>query len=156
VTGVRGAWGAAVIAAMAVAFGAVAMAQADPTLAPGAFHPVDRRAHRYGEMDYAHLARYLAELRDQRSGAASSEDRAVLSVKLADVFVAREMLPEALGDLEEARRLAPDEPEILWRLAVVHHYLGHDADATEALVLAERRAPDDPQVLQAAARVRGE
>jgi len=148
--------GPAVLAVMMTAFTAAAMAQPDPTAAVGAFRPGDRRAHRYGMLDYAQVTALVAGLREQREAAASPEERAVLSVKLADVYVAREMLPEALRELDEARRLAPDEPEVLWRLAVVYHYLGDDAAAEEALALAGRRAPGDPRVQKAAALVHGE
>jgi hypothetical protein len=148
--------GPAVLAVMMTAFTAAAMAQPDPTAAVGAFRPGDRRAHRYGTLDYAQVAALVAGLRDQREAATGPEERAVLSVKLADVYVAREMLPEALRELDEARRLAPDEPEVLWRLAVVRHYMGDDAAAQEALALAEGRAPGDPRVQKAATLVRGE
>jgi hypothetical protein len=148
--------GPTVLAAMLTAFAAAAAAQPDPTVALGTFHPGDHRAHRYGNLDYAQVAALLAELRAQRDAATSDEERAVASVKLADVDVAREMLPEALRELEEARRLAPEEPEVLWRLAVVHHRMGDDAAAEAALRLAEQRAPYDAHVQKAAARVRGE
>lgn len=148
--------GPAILVAMVTAFAAAAMAQPDPTLAVGTFRPGDRRAHRYGTLDHAQVVAFLARLRAERDGAASPEERAVASVKLADVYVAREMLPEALAELDEARGLAPEEPEVLWRLAVVHHYLGDDAAAEAELALAERRAPGDAHVQMAAARVHGE
>jgi Flp pilus assembly protein TadD len=152
----RTAWPAAAVAAMVLAFVAYAAAQPDPSLAAGAFHPGDRRAHRYGTMEYAQVAQLVEQLRAQRSAASDPAEQAVLSVKLGDVYVARQMLPEALAELTEARRLAPDEPEVLWRLALVQHYLGHDAEADAALAAAEARAPRDPRVLRAAEQIQGE
>jgi hypothetical protein len=140
---------------MVVAFVAYASAQPDPSIARGAFHPGDRRAHRYGTMTHAQVESLLGELRARRDAASDAGERAVLSVKLADVFVARQMLPEALAEIEQARRDAPDEPEVLWRAAVILHDLGRDGEAEAAIAAAERRAPGDPHVERAAAHVRG-
>ena len=93
----RAAWPAAAVAAMVLAFVGFAVAQPDPSMALGAFHSGDRRAHCYGAMEYAQVAQLVEQLRAQRSAATDPVERAVLSVKLADVDVARQVKPPTPG-----------------------------------------------------------
>jgi Flp pilus assembly protein TadD len=144
----------ALIAAMLVAFVAHARAQPDPSLGAGVIHIGDRREHTLESRPYSETKRIIDGLRAQRAAAAAPEEQAVADVRLADLFAARQMFPEARAEIEDARRLAPAEPEVLWRLAVIERHLGHAPEAQAALAEALRLAPGDPHVLKAADFVR--
>ncbi len=126
----------------------------DPSVGTGMLHMGDSRAHRYGSMKYAQVETLIDGLRAEQRAASAPEQRAVSSVRLADVLVARQMFPEALVEIEEARRLAPGESEVLWRLAVIQRQLGSTRDAAATIAEAERLAPGDPHVQKAAEFVR--
>ncbi len=140
----------AIIATMLVAFVAHARNQRDASMATGVVRIGDRREHTYESRPYAETKRIIDGLRAERAAASTPEAQAVADVRLADVLVARHLLPEARAEIEDARRLVPTEPEVLWRVAVIERQLGHAPEAEAALAEATRRAPGDAHVQKAA------
>jgi len=137
------------LAAMFALFLAYTTTLKDPSLRPDAFPPGDRRAHRYGSRTAAETNALIEDLRAARNRQANPVAKTAISVELSDVFVARRMWNESLVELEEARRLAPSDPQVLVREALVLHAEGHDTDAMARVAEAEAASPGDPAVARA-------
>jgi hypothetical protein len=134
------------MATMALAFVVAAARVGDPALRRGAFAVGDRREHRYGALTYAQVTALTAQLRADRDAAGAPADKALLSVRLSDLFAARRLLDEAKVEIDEALRFAPDESAILVRAALIQHGLGDDAGARSLLDRAQMASPGDPQI----------
>lgn len=144
------------VVAMTCVFVAYASSVGDPALVRGTFPVGDGRAHRYGALTFAEVTALVEQLRAERAAEPDPQRRAILSVRLSDVFVARQMFAEARDAIEEARRLEPDDPAVLVRAALVHHRLGDARGAEAALQEAERRSPGDADVARARAFIAGQ
>jgi hypothetical protein len=146
---------ALIVGAMSLAFARAAAKIPDPALQRGTFAAEDRRAHRYGSLTYAQASALIAQLREERDGAADPAETALLSVRLSDVFVVRQLFDEAWSEIDEALRLAPNESAVLVRAALVRHALGDDAGARDLLHRGEIASPADPEVARARAFLGG-
>jgi hypothetical protein len=145
----------ATIVVMTFAFCAHAARIEDPALFRGSFPAGDARCHRYGSMTLAQVETLIAELRAQRDGAADSRDKALVSVRLADVYAARQLFEQSGREIDEARREAPDQPSLLIRAALIRHALGDQAGARALLDEAARRGAGPDEISPARSMVEG-
>lgn len=95
--------------------------------------------------DHDGAIRVLEEILDE------DPSRAAVHDALAESYVALERYPEALLAAEDAARLAPDDPDVLARLAEEQRRSGVIEDAARTLETAVRARPADPSLLSALA-----
>ena len=95
--------------------------------------------------DHSGAIRIFEELLDEDASRAAVHDA------LAESYVALERYSEALLAAEDAARLAPDDPDVLARLAEEQRRSGALADAARTLEAAALARPGDPSLLSALA-----
>lgn len=141
---------AVAISVMVVIFVATVGSMDDPSALANVARPGDNRQKRLGHFTHAETVHLIRGLRGALAKARVPRDRALITLRLMDVYLGRKMHDRATEYLRQAQKLAPRLPEVQAREALLLHHQGQRVRARKLIRQALTRAPHNKDVQRVA------